>query len=40
MATVYINIACNIAGLSHPTFEREPIPPSLCLSLPHAPSRG
>ena len=24
--TVYINIACNIAGLSHPTFEREPIP--------------
>ena len=23
---VYINIACNIAGLSHPTFEREPIP--------------
>ena len=23
---VYINIACNIVGLSHPTFEREPIP--------------
>lgn len=26
---VYINIACNIAGLPHPTFEREPIPFSL-----------
>jgi hypothetical protein len=25
-SSVYINIACNIAGLSHPTFEREPIP--------------
>lgn len=26
---VYINIACNIAGLPHATFEREPIPFSL-----------
>jgi pyruvate decarboxylase len=26
---VYINIACNVAGLPHPTFEREPIPFSL-----------
>jgi pyruvate decarboxylase len=26
---VYINIACNLAGLPHPTFEREPIPFSL-----------
>ncbi len=26
---VYINIACNLAGLKHPTFEREPVPYSL-----------
>jgi pyruvate decarboxylase len=30
---VYLNIACNLAGLTHPTFEREPIP--FCLPPPH-----
>lgn len=23
---VYISVSCNLAGLSHPTFSREPVP--------------